>query len=54
MQYSQSKSKSKSKSPLFFGSSVVLGCFIGLMGNTGAVLFSSLGVFVKPLADAFG
>ncbi len=62
MQYSQSKSQpqpqsqsqSQSKSPLFFGSSVVLGCFIGLMGNTGAVLFSSLGVFVKPLADAFG
>lgn len=44
----------KSGFPLFFGSTVVLGCFIGLMGNTGAVLFSSLGVMIKPLTAEFG
>ena len=44
----------KSGFPLFFGSTIVLGCFIGLMGNTGAVLFSSLGVMVNPLAAEFG
>jgi MFS family permease len=45
---------SKSDFPLFFGSTVVLGCFIGMMGSTGAILFSSMGVLIKPLSEAFG
>ena len=42
------------KFPLFFGSTVVLGCFIGMVGSTGGMLFSSLGVLAGPLADEFG
>ncbi len=45
---------SGSKPPFFFGSTVVMGCFLGLMWNTGAVLFASLGALVKPLSDTFG
>jgi MFS family permease len=44
----------KPEFPLFFGSTVVLGCFIGMMGSTGAMLFSSMGVLIKPLSEAFG
>ncbi len=40
--------------PLFFGSTVVLGCFIGMVGSTGGMLFSSLGVLANPLAAEFG
>jgi MFS family permease len=45
---------SKSEFPLFFGSTIVLACFIGMLGSTGGMLFSSLGVLIKPLSDAFG
>lgn len=40
--------------PLFFGSTVVLGCFLGMIGSTGAMLFSSLGVLFEPLSTEFG
>jgi len=40
--------------PLFFGSTVVLGCFFGMMGSGGAMLFTSLGVLINPLALEFG
>jgi MFS family permease len=44
----------KSGFPLFFGSTVVLGCFIGMMGSTGAMFFSSLGIMVNALTAEFG
>ena len=44
----------KAKFPFFFGSTVVLGCVLGMMGSVGGMLFSTMGVFVKPLTDAFG
>lgn len=40
--------------PLFFGSSIALGCFLGMLGATGGLLFSSLGVLANPLAEEFG
>lgn len=44
----------KPQFPFFFGSTVVLGCFIGMMGSTGAMLFTSIGVLVSPLNAEFG
>lgn len=40
--------------PLFFGSTVVLGCFLGMMGSAGSMMFTSIGVLVKPLSEEFG
>lgn len=40
--------------PLFFGSTVVLGCFLGMMCSNGAMMFTSMGVLVKPLTEEFG
>ncbi|NKB35703.1 MAG: MFS transporter [Gammaproteobacteria bacterium] len=40
--------------PLFFGSTVVLGCFLGMMGSSGSMLFTSIGVLIKPLSEEFG
>ena len=33
---------------------MVLGCFIGMVGSTGGMLFSSLGVLASPLSEEFG
>ena len=38
----------------FFGSSIVLACFIGMIGNTGVILFAGTGVLIKPLSEEFG
>lgn len=38
----------------FFGWTVVLGCFVGMLGNTGQVVYGSLGVMIKPLTAEFG
>ena len=45
---------SKKQFPLFFGSTVVLGCFLGMMGSSGSMLFTSMGVLIKPLSEEFG
>jgi MFS family permease len=42
------------KFPLFFGSTVVLGCFFGMMGGGAAMLFTSIGVLINPLTLEFG
>jgi MFS family permease len=42
------------KFPLFFGSTVVLGCFFGMMGGGAAMLFTSMGVLINPLTQEFG
>ena len=39
---------------LFFGSSIVLACFIGMTGNTGVILFAGTGVLITPLSQEFG
>ena len=44
----------KKQFPLFFGSTVVLGCFLGMMGSSGSMLFTSIGVLIKPLSEEFG
>jgi MFS family permease len=44
----------KSTAGLLFGWTVVLGCFIGMLGNLGQVVFTSFGVMIKPLGEAFG
>ena len=38
----------------FFGSSIALACFVGMIGNTGVILFAGTGVLIKPLTEAFG
>ncbi len=47
-------SATEKRFPLFFGSTVVLGCFLGMMGSSGSMLFTSIGVLVKPLSEEFG
>jgi sugar phosphate permease len=44
----------KKRFPMFFGSTVVLGCFLGMMGSSGSMMFTSIGVLVKPLSEEFG
>lgn len=39
---------------LFFGSTVVLGCFIGMLGNVGQVVYASFGVLIGPFGEQFG
>ena len=38
----------------FFGSSIALACFVGMLGNTGVILFAGTGVLIKPLTQEFG
>ena len=38
----------------FFGSSIALACFVGMIGNTGVILFAGTGVLIKPLTQEFG
>ena len=38
----------------FFGSSIALACFVGMIGNTGVLLFAGTGVMIKPLTQEFG
>lgn len=40
--------------PLFYGSTVVLGCFLGMMGSSGSLMFTSMGVLINPLSAEFG
>ncbi len=42
------------KFKFFFGSSVALACLVGMIGNTGAILFAGTGVLIKPLSLEFG
>ena len=38
----------------FFGSTIALACFVGMIGNTGVLLFAGTGVLIKPLTQEFG
>ena len=38
----------------FFGSTIALACFVGMIGNTGVILFAGTGVLIKPLTEEFG
>ena len=38
----------------FFGSTIALACFVGMIGNTGVILFAGTGVLIKPLTQEFG
>ena len=46
--------KKESKFKLFFGSSTVIACFVGMMGTSGGILFVTLGILVEPLNEEFG
>ena len=46
--------QTKPRFRFFFGSTIVLACFIGMTGNTGGVLFVATGVLIKPLTEEFG
>ncbi|MBT7952699.1 MAG: MFS transporter [Gammaproteobacteria bacterium] len=41
------------KYPLLFVWSIVVGCVIGMIGNSGQIIYSSLGVLIKPLEETF-
>jgi len=42
------------KFSFFFGSTIALACFVGMIGNTGVILFAGTGVLIKPLTEEFG
>ena len=46
--------QTKPQFKFFFGSSIVLACFVGMIGNTGVLLFAGTGVLIKPLTQEFG
>ena len=46
--------RSQPRFRFFFGSSIIMACFIGMIGNTGVILFAGTGVLITPLSQEFG
>ena len=46
--------RSQPQFKFFFGSTIALACFVGMLGNTGVILFAGTGVLIKPLTQEFG
>ena len=46
--------RSQPQFKLFFGSTIVVACFVGMTGNTGVLMFAATGVLIKPLTQEFG